>query len=124
MSDKKVLENNLIISGEDFSKINQAQINKLAKYESNKAEFVNMTEDDVNNLLDKFITFSDNDNIEWDRFNYEIFDYSFYKKRFPKFDDAIIDILVKCSNKKLYDDVNIYEKPKEYTEKDFVLTFS
>ena len=124
MSEKKILEKNSIISTEEISKINQSQINRLAKYEAQKVEFVNMTENDVNDLLEKFITYSDYGNIEWDRFNYEIFDYNYYKKRFPKFDDDIIEILVKCSTKKIYDDTNVYEKPKEYTDEDFVLKFS
>lgn len=123
MSDTKNLEKSSIISNKDFSKISEAQVNKLAKYESQKVEFVNMTEDDVNELLEKFIVYSDDGGIEWDRFNYEIFDYSFYKTRFPKFDDDIIDILVKCSKTKLYDDTNIFQKPKKYEEKDFVLVF-
>jgi hypothetical protein len=76
--------------------------------------------------MNNFIEYSDDNNIEWEKFNYgDIFDYNYYKSRFPKFDDEIIEILVKCSEKKIYNDLKD-EKPlkKEYTEEDFIVRFN
>jgi hypothetical protein len=120
----KSLDENVEISDMKITEKNVVDVNELCRKEREKVQFVNMTDDDVENLMDKFIEYSDEGNIEWDRFNYEIFDYNYYKKRFPKFDDDIIDILVKCSKTKMYDDTTTFQEPKKYKEEDFTLTFS
>jgi hypothetical protein len=105
---------------------NDLKLKEIIKEQSEKAEWVTMDEDDINNFMNNFIEYSDDNNIEWEKFNYgDIFDYNYYKSRFPKFDDEIIEILVKCSEKKIYNDLKD-EKPlkKEYTEEDFIVRFN
>ena len=102
------------------------KLNKLIKDASSKAEWVTMDEQQINDFMENFIEYSDDNNIEWERFNYEVFDYDFYKSRFPKFDDEIIEILIKCSEKKIYNDVkteNKVEPRKPLTEEDFIVKF-
>jgi len=89
------------------------------------AEWVTMDEDQINSFMNNFIEYSDENGIEWEKFDYEVFGYSYYKERFPKFDDEIIDILVKCSEKKIYND-NKPEEPvvkKPLTQEDFIVSF-
>ena len=105
---------------------NEKKIKEIIKEQSEKAEWVTMDEDDINNFMNNFIEYSDDNNIEWEKFNYgDIFDYNYYKSRFPKFDDEIIEILVKCSEKKIYNDLKDEKPPKkEYTEEDFIVRFN
>lgn len=105
---------------------NDEKLNKLIEEASSQAEWVTMDEEQINNFMENFIEYSDDNNIEWDRFNYEVFDYDYYKSKFPKFDDEIIDILVKCSEKKIYNDIqpqNKIEPRKPLTEEDFIVKF-
>ena len=85
---------------EKSQKKHEEYLRQLVEDASSKAEWVTMDENAVNKFMDNFIEYSDDNNIEWDRFNYEVFDYDYYKNKFPKFDDDVIDILVKCSEKK------------------------
>lgn len=103
---------------------NEKKLKEIIKEASEKVEWVTMDEDDINNFMDNFIEYSDDNGIEWEKFNYEVFDYNYYKSRFPKFDDEIIEILVKCSEKKIYNDIQeIKPKKREYTEEDFIVRF-
>ena len=103
---------------------NEKKIKEIIKEASEKVEWVTMDEDDINNFMDNFIEYSDDNGIEWEKFNYEVFDYNYYKSRFPKFDDEIIEILVKCSEKKIYNDIQeMKPKKREYTEEDFIVRF-
>lgn len=88
----------------------EEKLRKLCEQASSKAEWVTMSEDQINDFMFNFIEFSDENNVEWDKFTYEVFDYDYYKEKFPKFDDSIIDILVKCSEKKIYKDDKVAEK--------------
>lgn len=102
------------------------KVNKLIEEASAQAEWVTMSEDEINDFMEHFIEYSDDNNIEWDRFNYEVFGYDYYKSRFPKFDDDIIEILIKCSEKKIYNDVkpqNKIEPRKPLTQEDFIVKF-
>jgi hypothetical protein len=131
MSEIKNLDNcfnNLDISKDeknnDTEKEKNNEINKIIKEASDKAEWVTMEEHEINDFMENFIEFSDENNIEWEKFNYEVFGYSYYKSRFPKFSDDVIDILVKCSEKKIYNDIKDEKPPKrEYTEEDFIVRF-
>lgn len=103
---------------------NEKKLKEIIKEASEKVEWVTMDEDDINNFMDNFIEYSDDNGIEWEKFNYEVFDYNYYKSRFPKFDDEIIEILVKCSEKKIYNDIQeMKPKKREYTEEDFIVRF-
>ena len=76
----------------------------------------------VENLVNQFVTYSDDNNIDWKRFDYSgDFDYDYYKKRFPQFDDEVINILVKCSKKKVEDN---RIKHLEKKEGNFVVDFN
>jgi hypothetical protein len=131
MSEIKNLDNcfnNLDITKDeknnDTEKEKNNEINKIIKEASDKAEWVTMEEHEINDFMENFIEFSDENNIEWEKFNYEVFGYSYYKSRFPKFSDDVIDILVKCSEKKIYNDIKDEKPPKrEYTEEDFIVRF-
>jgi hypothetical protein len=105
---------------------NDLKLKEIIKEQSEKAEWVTMDEDDINNFMNNFIEYSDDNGIEWEKFNYgDLFDYNYYKSRFPKFDDEIIEILVKCSEKKIYNDISEIKAPKrEYTEEDFIVRFN
>lgn len=126
MSEIKNLDNcfnNLDIT-KDEKNNDTEEIKKIIKEASDKVEWVTMEEDEINDFMENFIEFSDENNIEWEKFNYEVFGYSYYKSRFPKFSDDIIDILVKCSEKKIYNDIKDEKPPKrEYTEEDFIVRF-
>lgn len=120
--------NNLDITNldNDNDNENDSKLKKIIEEASQKAEWVSMDEDDINNFMDNFIEYSDDNGIEWEKFNYEVFDYNYYKSRFPKFTDDIIEILVKCSEKKIYNDVktdNKIQPRKPLTEDDFIVTF-
>jgi hypothetical protein len=118
--------NNLDITkdGKNNDIENEKKLKEIIKEASEKVEWVTMDEDDINNFMDNFIEYSDDNGIEWEKFNYEVFDYNYYKSRFPKFDDEIIEILVKCSEKKIYNDIQeMKPKKREYTEEDFIVRF-
>ena len=115
--------NNLDITkdGKNNDIENEKKLKEIIKEASEKVEWVTMDEDDINNFMDNFIEYSDDNGIEWEKFNYEVFDYNYYKSRFPKFDDEII---VKCSEKKIYNDIQeMKPKKREYTEEDFIVRF-
>ena len=53
----------------------------------------------------------EDDEIDWDKFTYNnAYDYNYYKKKFPKFDDEVIEILVRTSGKTLHDVFKKVEK--------------
>jgi len=111
-------------NGEYSPTSHEEYLRQLVEDASSKAEWVTMDEGEVNKFMDNFIEYSDDNNIEWDRFNYEVFDYDYYKNKFPKFDDDVIDILVKCSEKKIYNDKPNQKKDiKQITDEDFIVKF-
>ena len=58
----------------------------------------------IENMISQFTAYSDDEGLEWEKFDYSgDFDESYYRKKFPLFDDATIDILVKCSKSKVED---------------------
>ena len=83
---------------------------------------------DMENFLENFVTYSDENNVEWEKFSYEVYDESYYREKFPNFDEAVIQILAKCSKKKYYDEIEkskLLRKSKEdSTEQDFIVKFS
>lgn len=85
-----------------------------------KAEWVDMDNMIIENLVNQFTTYSDDNDIEWNKFDYNTYDYEYYKNKFPLFDDNVIDILVKCSKKKAEDN---RIKPLEKKEGNFIVEF-
>ena len=101
----------------------------ITKDESNidteKIEFISMDIDQINSFLDSFIEYCDENNIEWERFDYTVYDYTYYKKLFPKFEDEIINLMVKCNEKKIYNNNPPSKKEKRIiTEEDLILRFN
>ena len=78
-----------------------------------KAEWVEMDNMIIENLVNQFTSYSDDNEIEWDKFDYNTYDYDY-------FDDNIINILVKCSKKKAEDN---RIKPLEKKEGNFIVEF-
>ena len=69
-----------------------------------KSEWGNIDEMVIENMVQQFTAYSDDKGLEWDKFDYSgDYDEAYYKKKFPLFDDATIDILVKCSKSKVED---------------------
>ena len=85
-----------------------------------KAEWVDMDNMIIENLVNQFTTYSDDNDIEWNKFDYNTYDHEYYKNKFPLFDDNIINILVKCSKKKAEDN---RIKPLEKKEGNFIVEF-
>lgn len=69
-----------------------------------KSEWGNIDEMVIENMVQQFTAYSDDKGLEWDKFDYSgDYDEGYYKNKFPLFDDATIDILVKCSKSKVED---------------------
>jgi len=69
-----------------------------------KSKWGDMDEMVIENMISQFTAYSDDEGLEWEKFDYSgDFDESYYRKKFPLFDDATIDILVKCSKSKVED---------------------
>ena len=62
-------------------------------------EWRDMTEDDLMVFAGEFG--DTKDNIDWEKLDYGILNESYYRKKFPKFDEETIRILAECSRKKL-----------------------
>ena len=58
----------------------EEKLRDLCQQASDKAEWTTMTEDQINEFMYNFIDFSDENNIEWDRFTYEVFDHAYYMR--------------------------------------------
>jgi hypothetical protein len=56
-------------------------------------------------LLNK-IPSNEND-IDWDNLDYNLYNKNYYKKMHPKFSDEVCEILEKCSIKKTHDERNL-----------------
>ena len=81
-------------------------LEELNKKMKEQAVWNDLDDNNFNMILDKIN--SKNDNIDWSKLTYNnAFDFDYYKKKFPRFDDDIIEILVKTSNKSLHD---VFEK--------------
>ena len=83
-----------------------------------------MTEDKKNMLNDSL----NSSLMKNDEEMMKIDDESYYREKFPNFDEAVIQILAKCSKKKYYDEIEkskLLRKSKEdYTDEDFIVKFS
>ena len=77
------------------------KINEEAKA---KSKWGDMDELVLENMINQFTAYSDDNGIEWDKFDYSgDYDEEYYRKKFPLFDDNTIAILVKCSKSKVED---------------------
>tara|TARA_R100001126_G_scaffold82932_1_gene51208 strand:+ start:1099 stop:1527 length:429 start_codon:yes stop_codon:yes gene_type:complete len=59
---------------------------------------------DLEEFVDMFSNYADensSEKIDWERFNYEIYDEDYYAKKFPGFDSSVHKILAECSKKKI-----------------------
>lgn len=69
-----------------------------------KSKWGNIDEMIIENMVQQFTAFSDDEGLQWEKFDYSgDYDAEFYRRKFPLFDDATIDILVKCSKTKVED---------------------
>jgi hypothetical protein len=69
-----------------------------------KSEWGNIDEMVIENMVQQFTAFSDDNGLEWEKFDYSgDYNEKYYKDKFPLFDDDTIDILVKCSKTKAED---------------------
>ena len=117
-------------NNEDLDELNKLKINKrqreldeINKEAKEKSIWINCDEDTIKDIVDSFSEYSDETNIEWNKFDFREFDEDYYRKRFPKFNDEIIDILVRCSNSKIYDDTRLTPIKEEVKEEDFTINF-
>ena len=59
---------------------------------------------DLEEFVDMFSNYADensSEKIDWEKFNYEIYDEDYYAKKFPGFDSSVHKILAECSKKKI-----------------------
>ena len=82
---------------------------------------------DMENFLENFVTYSDENNVEWEKFSYEIYDENYYREKFPNFDESVIQILAKCSLSKYHDELEKFKltrkRKEDYTDADFTVKF-
>ena len=58
----------------------------------------------LSKFIDNFTNYADeSDNIDFEKFDYNIYDEQYYSKKFPGFDDWVHKILAECSRKKMKD---------------------
>ena len=83
---------------------------------------------DMENFLENFVTYSDENNVEWEKFSYEIYDENYYREKFPNFDESVIQILAKCSLSKYHDELEKFKltrkRKEDYTDADFTVKFN
>ena len=83
---------------------------------------------DMENFMENFVSYSDENNVEWEKFSYEVYDEEYYREKFPNFDEAVIQILAKCSQKKYHDELEksklLKKRREDYTDEDFTVKFN
>lgn len=78
---------------------------------------------DLEEFVDMFSNYADentSNKIDWERFNYDIYDEDYYAEKFPGFDSSVHKILADCSNKKIEEH---REGLVKKTKGDFILRF-
>ena len=78
---------------------------------------------DLEEFIDMFSNYADentSNKIDWERFNYEIYDEDYYAEKFPGFDSSVHKILADCSKKKIEEH---REGLVKKTKGDFILRF-
>ena len=127
MADKIVEINNandITDEEKQLIKKRQRELDEINKDAKEKSLWVNMDDDAIQDIVNSFSEYSDEMNIDWEKFDFREFDADYYKKRFPKFTDDIIDILVRCSNSKIYDDTRLLPIKEDVKDEDFTVDFS
>lgn len=81
-----------------------------------EGEWHSMSDNMLLDIIGSFVNFADENEIPFEKFDYSCeTDYrAYYSKKYPKFTEEVIDILVKCSIDKvkiLDNGVNIEHKP-------------
>ena len=99
----KIIEN-VILEENTISADLLLKYKKANEEARQKSEWGNIDEMVIENMVQQFTAYSDDKGLEWDKFDYSgDYDEAYYRKKFPLFDDATIDILVKCSKSKVED---------------------
>ena len=91
---------------------------------SHKTEWKEFSTNDLKEFIDSFTSYADentSNQIDWDKFDYNIYDKDYFAKKYPGFDDTVHEILAKCSKKKLEEHRDHVKK--EITEEDFIVRF-
>ena len=91
---------------------------------SHKTEWKEFSTNDLKEFIDSFTSYADentSNQIDWDRFDYNIYDKEYFAKKYPGFDDTVHQILADCSKKKLEEHRDHVKK--EITEEDFIVRF-
>ena len=91
---------------------------------SHITEWKEFSNNDLKEFIDSFTTYADENSsniIDWDRFDYNIYDKEYFAKKYPGFDDTVHQILADCSKKKLEEHRDHVKK--EITEEDFIVRF-
>ena len=91
---------------------------------SHKTEWKEFSTNDLKEFIDSFTSYADentSNQIDWDKFDYNIYDKDYFAKKYPGFDDTVHEILAKCSKKKLEEHRDHVKK--EITEEDFIGRF-
>ena len=91
---------------------------------SHITEWKEFSNNDLKEFIDSFTTYADENSsniIDWDRFDYNIYDKEYFAKKYPGFDDTVHEILAKCSKEKLEEHRDHVKK--EITEEDFIVRF-
>ena len=79
---------------------------------------------DLEEFIDTFTHYADentSNKIDWEKFDYNIYDKEYFAKKYPGFDDTVHEILAKCSKEKLEEHRDHVKK--EITEEDFIVRF-
>lgn len=91
---------------------------------SDVSEWKEFSNKDLEEFIDNFSQYADENTtnkIDWDKFDYKIYDKEYFAKKYPGFDDTIHEILANCSNKKLEEHRDHVKK--EINEEDFIVRF-
>ena len=82
----------------DFNPNNEKDI----KIEDNN--WTEFKQKDLEEFVDMFSNYADensSEKIDWEKFNYDIYDEDYYAEKFPGFDSSVHKILADCSSKKI-----------------------
>ena len=97
--------------------------------EDNKKDIVSVIgerdfkESDLETFVENFSNYADDNDIDFEKFDYNEYNEEYYRQKFPGFEDWVHKILADCSKKKLEDHHRKKQK-LTFEEKDTTLSFN
>lgn len=83
--------------------MNKQNLKENKNYNIEEGKWVSLNDNMLLDIIGSFINFADEIEIPFEKFDYSKKTdlKKYYKNKFPKFTEEVIDILVKCSNEKI-----------------------